>query len=293
MRADANQPRTAHAVAAIFWSQANPLALNHLSFNPVTMNTKLATAVMLIALISAGVCSTEVQGQLKRGHKMIDSRMALGVASQRTLMSNKDLVNHVQPVRLLTPKGSSVGVFANGSTISSSGPAVSVGVSAGLIYRFKVDFIANQKSYTVYPSIELLDRLYPPKGLETQFPIPVVLTQNDLEQASAGKMVTKVIYLESAEGAVVRRGSDREQPYFDVDGSEDPLHVAKGFGKPLVILRIGSRIPIPEELNQPSAFNSSMPVSLPDPVEIANPTKVFSTQIGDQSPQSQPPAYRR
>ena len=240
------------------------------------MNTKFAAA-MFIAFISSLTTST-AQAQLSRGHKLIDSRMAPGVASQRTLMGNKALVNHVQPVRLLTPKGSSVGVFANGSTITATGPAVSVGVSAGLIYRFKVDFVSDQKPRTVYPSIELVDRLYPPKGLETQFPVPVVLTQDDLEQASAGKMVTKVIYLESAEGAVVRRASDRDQPYFDVDGAEDPLHVAKGFGRPLVILRIGSRIPTTQELNQPSAFNSSVPVSLPDPVEPAAVSRRLSDQ---------------
>lgn len=243
------------------------------------MNTKLAAA-MFIALLTTSVCPIKLQAQLSRGHKMIDARMALGVASQRTMMANKNLVNHVQPVRLLTPQGSSIGVFANGTTINSSGPSVSVGVSAGLIYRFKVDFVADQNPRTVYPSIELVDRLYPPEGLETQFPVPVVLTQNDLEQASAGKMVTKVVYLESAEGAVVRRASVRDQPYFDIDGAEDPLHVAKGFGRPLVILRIGSRIPTVEELNQPSAFNSSIPVSLPEPVEPA----AVSRRLSDQPP---------
>ena len=269
------------------------------------MKIKFAAFAMLVALTTGITANTNTaNAQLSRGHKLIDSRMALGVASQRTLLSNKNLRDHVQPVRLLAPKGSSVGIFANGTTISSTGPGVSVGVQAGLLYRFKVDFVANQQPRSVYPSIELLDRLYPPKGLETQFPIPVVLTQDDLEQASAGKMVTKVIYLESAEGAVIRNGSQRDQPYFDVDGSEDPLHVAKGFGKPLVILRIGSRIPTPEELNQPSAFDSSVPVNLPDPIETANATEnknsnekegtpaVFA-RLSDQSANDQPPPYQR
>jgi len=228
------------------------------------MNAKLAIA-MFITL--AFVATTSAEAQLRRGHKLIDAGMAPGVASQRTLMSNQNLHNHVQPVRLLAPEGSSVGFFANGTTVQANGSAVSVGVTAGLLYRFKIDFVANQQARTVYPSIELVDRLYPPQGLETQFPVPVVLTQDDLEQASAGKMVTKVVYLESAESAVVRRGGDREQPYFDVSGSEDPLHVAKGLGRPLVILRIGSRIPTADELTQPSAFNSSTPVSLPAPVK--------------------------
>jgi hypothetical protein len=263
------------------------------------MNMKFASAAVLVAAtLAVAIGTPTANAQLSRGRKLIDSRMALGVASQRTLFSNKDLLNHVQPVRLLTPEGSSVGIFANGSTTSSTGSAVSVGVKAGLLYRFKVDFVDDQQMRTVYPSIELLDRLYPPEGQENQFPIPVVLSKDDLQQASAGKMVTKVIYLESAEGAVVRGASDREQPYFDVDGSEDPLHVAKGFGKPLVILRIGSRIPTQEELNQPSAFDSALPVNLPDPMErinlseTASPNAV-SARLSDQPPRHQSPAYRR
>ncbi len=269
------------------------------------MNMKFAAIAMLIAL-TAGISTVThtANAQLTRGHKLIDSRMAPGVASQRTLMSNKDLINHVQPVRLLTPDGSSVGIFAGGTTTSAAGSAVSVGVEAGLLYRFKVDFVVDHQPRTVYPSIELLDRLYPPQGLETQFPIPVVLSKDDLEQASSGKMVTKVIYLESAEGAAVGNGSDREQSYFDVDGAEDPLHVAKGFGRPLVILRIGSRIPTQEELSQPSAFNSSVPVNLPDPIETVNSVESgssaatnrstsVSARLSDQPTNRQPTAYRR
>lgn len=246
------------------------------------MNLKFAATAMFITLLTVAAVTTSAKAQLARGHKLIGSNMAPGVASQRTLMGNRNLINHVQPVRLLTPENSSVGILANGTTINATGPAVSVGVLAGLVYRFKVDFVANEQQRTVYPSIELVDRLYPPAGLETQFPVPVVLTQDDLEQASAGKMVTKVIYLESGEGAVARRGSDREQPYFDVDGAEDPLHVAKGLGRPLVILRIGSRLPTIEELNQPSAFNSSTPVPLPDPVQGPSPANA-SDGLG-QSP---------
>ncbi len=243
------------------------------------MNTKLVAAALFTAFISNVFADTpHAYAQLARGHKLIDSRMPLGVASQRTMLSNRNLVNHVQAVRLLTPKDSTVNVFANGTAIGPNGPSVSVGVSAGLIYRFKVDFVADQKPRTVYPSIELVDRLYPPEGLSTQFPIPVVLTQDDLDQASAGKMVTKVIYLESAEGAVVRRASERDQPYFDIDGSQDPLHVAKGFGRPLVIVRIGSRTPTAAELNRPSAFNSSMPVSLPEPIDAPAVSNRFQAQ---------------
>jgi hypothetical protein len=135
------------------------------------------------------------------------------------------------------------------------------------VYRFRVDFVDFETPRTVYPSVEILDRLYTPKGLENQFPVPVVITEDDLAQASGGKMVTKVIYLERSESTVPRRPVETEQPWFDVKGGQDPLHVATSLGRPLAILRIGSRVPTAGELAGPSAFDSSRPVVLPDPVE--------------------------
>ena len=92
------------------------------------MNRNFAIAAILTTL--AWVASP-AQGQLSRGHKLVTSNMAPGVASQRTLMGNRNLINHVQPVRLLTPQDSAIAIFANGTTITATGPAVSVGVRAG------------------------------------------------------------------------------------------------------------------------------------------------------------------
>lgn len=239
-------------------------------------------ALQLIAPITvACICvSNTAQAQLTRDHKLLNSKMPLGIVSQQKLMGNARLVGHTQPVRIIAPDGSRVAIVADGGTTEANHSRVTVGVKAGLLYRFRVDFVDRDTPRTVYPSVEIVDRLYAPKGLENQFPVPVVISENDLAQASGGKMVTKVVYLERAESTVPRRPIETDQPWFDVTGAEDPLHVAQSLGRPLAILRIGSRVPTAGELAGPSAFDSSRPVVLPDPVEtLPTPTIKLTDQL--------------
>ncbi len=235
--------------------------------SPISLWLKFA--LLLVTLLSqCWVCTGDTaQAQLTRDHQLLNSKMPPGIVSQRKLMGNARLVGHTQPVRIIAPDGSRVAIVAGGGTTEANKSRVTVGVQAGLLYRFRVDFVDIETPRTVYPSVEIVDRLYTPKGLENQFPVPVVITENDLAQASGGKMVTKVIYLERSESTVPRRPIETDQPWFDVRGGEDPLHVASSLGRPLAILRIGSRVPTAGELAGPSAFDSSRPVVLPDPVE--------------------------
>lgn len=205
--------------------------------------------------------------------------MAPGVLSQRRLMGNAALLNHVQPVRLITPNESNVAVIdGTGGSIEAGSSAVTVGMSAGLVYRFRVDFVDVETPVTVYPSVELLDRLYPPAGLENQFPVPIVITRSDLDNVKTGGMVTKVIYLEDATSTLDRQPLETDQPSIDVDGGDDPLHVAHSLGRPMALLRIGTRVPLASELSGPSAFDSSVPTILPDPVEVLPATAAKSLQ---------------
>lgn len=240
-----------------------------------------ASLLLVGSIATAWICvSTSAQAQLTRDHQLLNSKMPPGIVSQQKLMGNARLVGHTQPVRIIAPDGSRVAIVADGGMTEANNSRVTVGVQAGLLYRFRVDFVDIETPRTVYPSVEIVDRLYAPKGLENQFPVPVVITENDLAQASGGKMVTKVIYLERAESTVPRRPVETDQPWFDVTGGQDPLHVATGLGRPLAILRIGSRVPTAGELAGPSAFDSSRPVVLPDPVETL-PTQT-TVKLTDQ-----------
>ncbi len=66
----------------------------------------------------------------------------------------------------------------------------------GAVYRLRVTNIRLAEGIEVFPTIEVIDRLYPPPGQECRFAIPVELTEEDLKLAIDGKFVTRVIFLE-------------------------------------------------------------------------------------------------
>ena len=93
----------------------------------------------------------------------------------------------------------------------------------------------------VFPTIEVIDRLYAPPGQECRFAIPVESTEDDLKLAVDGKFVTRVIYLEDPRNALPARDrSAKAQNWFEVAPGQDPLAVADGLGRPVAILRMES-----------------------------------------------------
>jgi hypothetical protein len=88
--------------------------------------------------------------------------------------------------------------------------------------------------------------------LEASFPIPIHISQSDLDLAATGHLVTRVVYLEDPQTALPVAEKPGVQRAFDVTGVDDPLHVADELGKPMAILRIGSRVAPdrPEQMNE-------------------------------------------
>jgi hypothetical protein len=76
-----------------------------------------------------------------------------------------------------------------------------------------------------------------------RFPIPIELTLEELEMALAGKMITRAIYLEDPRTALPVPDDPLRQRYFEVAPGEDLLQVADRLGRPVAILRMGSRLP--------------------------------------------------
>jgi hypothetical protein len=112
------------------------------------------------------------------------------------------------------------------------------------VYRLKVTEIPNNPGLEVFPTIELVDRLYPPPNLRLRFPIPVELTQEELELAAQGSFVTRVIYVESPDTALpIAQPASGGQAWIEAPPGADPLVTADERGRPIAILRIGSRVP--------------------------------------------------
>jgi uncharacterized repeat protein (TIGR01451 family) len=117
----------------------------------------------------------------------------------------------------------------------------------GGVYRLKVGNIRGMEGEELFPTIEVIDRLYPPPGQATRFPIPIVLSEEELQLASDGRFVQRIVYLEPPQAAIPQAFPPGTQPYFEVPAGENALHVADRLGRPVAILRIGSRVPTGHE----------------------------------------------
>lgn len=146
---------------------------------------------------------------------------------------------YVQPVRVQVPKQDTVSIAGEGEVASE----LHAGLLVGQPYRLKVIHTARGRVMTLYPSVEIIGRLHPPEGEKNRFPIPIDITAEDLELAESGSMVVRVIYLENPQTAFPE-SQQRAQRYLNVLPSEDPLQVADEMGRPMAILRLGSRKPL-------------------------------------------------
>jgi len=194
-----------------------------------------------------------------------DSTMPPGAVGQMQLMRRSAMRGHVQPVQLLAPEGSKISVFDGGAFHDLGSSKVTVGMLIGQTYRIKVTQIPGKPGLEVFPSVEVINRLYPPPGLQLKFPIQIDLAEHDLTTAAGGSIVTRVVYLENPEDAMPARQLRDEQPYFDVSPGNDPLKVAQQLGRPMAIVRCGTITPDGIDLH---AFSFGSP-----------PVQLYPTQL--------------
>ena len=142
---------------------------------------------------------------------------------------------------------------------------VVVGLRPGYLYRIRLAGFTDQPRLAVYPTLEVRGSLSLTSHVRASaFPAPVVITDADLRAAAAGTLVTKVIYLEDPEKAAP--GSATTET--DVPPSRDPLNEARLFGRPMLVVRLGGRVPPPDELAADSVPNT---ILLPGERSLAPP----------------------
>jgi hypothetical protein len=115
----------------------------------------------------------------------------------------------------------------------------------------------------LYPTVELLDRLHPPPGQELEFPIPLQFTEEEINAALDGRLVTKVVFLEQPQLA-----PPRDQvfpiPTAEFSSAVNILAEADRAGRPMAILRLGSRTPWAGGADD-GFFGRGAPVFIPSP----------------------------
>jgi hypothetical protein len=153
------------------------------------------------------------------------------------------LPGYFQPVEIMAPQGVMVSTASPKGFDRPDAAPLKLGLLIGSVYRLRVTNLPLHPGVEVFPTIEVIDRLYPPLGKEHRFPIPIVLTAEDLELAAEGRFVTRVIYIENPHDALPQAIKPENQSVMQVGPGEDPLVTADELGRPVAILRMGGRVP--------------------------------------------------
>ncbi|MEC7355705.1 MAG: hypothetical protein VYE53_11260, partial [Planctomycetota bacterium] len=150
-------------------------------------------------------------GQARDRHLQQFADLPPGQVGQMQLSRGGPLAGYFQPVRMTVPKGAQVSLCAEDHFEAFEANQADAGMLVSGVYRTRVTRIPGQAGFEVYPTIEIINRLFPPQGQEQKYPIPVVITQEDLERAIEGQFVVRVVYLEDPLLALPVRQREGEQ----------------------------------------------------------------------------------
>lgn len=212
-------------------------------------------AMVLLGLMVAG----PLAAQMPNVHYRYHGPTPPGAIGQEQLRRGGPLPGYFQPVEFKLPPGAKVSLAANGDFCEPLSESAVVGMLIAPVYRLRVTNIPLQEGLEVFPTIEIIDRLYPPAGQAWRFPIPIELTIDDLALALAGKFVTRVIYLEEP-GTALPVASGGAQQWYDAGPGSNPLFEADRLGRPVAILRMGGRLPDLENGPDEQFLNGCPPV---------------------------------
>jgi hypothetical protein len=233
-----------------------------------------AVQFCLVLLVSTLIVATQTRAQ-EKVHMLHAGKLPPGAIGAQQVLRGGPLAGYFQPIQIKAPKGAMVSLAIDGQFSAPQRTPLTVGMFVAAVYRLRVTEIPNHTGEEVYPTVEVINRIYPPVGEEFRFPIPIELTQAELELALAGKFVTRVVYLEDPQRALpVARSAESEQSYFEVRPTDDPLEIADRLGRPVAILRLGGRLPDAAGPDERFLYGSP-------PVLIRNSLDLYSEPVAE------------
>lgn len=246
----------------------NPFKLSHWRSQWHPLRPSAAAPALFAAALLCGLATPALA---QNGvHYRHDVEMPPGAIGREQLARGGPMAGYWQPVEIVLPDGGSVAFEVEGRFSPPQAGGAKVAMQIGYAYRIQVTGIPLRPGEELYPTIELVSRLYPPAGQEWNFPVPIHLTAEELELALEGNFVTRVVYLEDPNQALPVQDRADFQRYFEIAPTQEPLETADRLGRPMAVLRIGSRMPqVDPRALMPGVL--SPPIWMP-PREITHPT---------------------
>lgn len=225
----------------------------------------LLPSLISVSLIHGGSTLAQTSfPQTHNQHRLYNDQTAIGVIGRNHADLRGPVQCQYQPVKLSAEGGARIAMAQGDMFQSSTDEPLYVGLVLGNVYRIQVTEIPLQPGLDIYPTVELIDRVYPPPGQALRFAIPIVISRDDMMQALSGNLVTRVIYLEDPQTALPIADKPGQQRDFDIAPDQDALEVADALGRPVAIIRYGSRTP-PSDAGLMNAFLMGCPPWLPMP----------------------------
>lgn len=255
------------------------------SLDFLTVLGRARKAVLLVL-----VCGTSVFAQDRPVHWHHAGAMPPGAIGRQRLMRGGPLSGFCQPVEIRAPQGARISPATGSSFGEGKVNKLLVGLPVGPVYRFRITEIPGHPGLELFPTVELVDRLYPPAGKTLLFPVPIELTREELVLAAEGRFITRIIYLEDPRLAPAIAREKEEQPWFEARPGADPLVTADHLGRPMAILRLGGRVPGNNRPNAAFLYGAPQAVIYdpPEPRNVA-PVEIFDEPQPDEAqPSAQP-----
>ncbi len=219
-------------------------------FKRISFPTLLIAWLAMIALCLLAVCfSGSAQAQSiyrplpEQNHPLMRDHFPPGEIGAIQLQRKPELRGLWQAVEIRGPKGMRVNMADAGRFAPELPETARIAVMIGSVYRIRITGIANEPEVELFPTLEVIDRTHPPAEREHRFPIPIEIDEDDLADAARGEMIMRVIYLEDNQIAEPVDTSGKPQRVLDLKPHQDALRMADQLGRPVAILRIGSRVP--------------------------------------------------
>ncbi len=226
-------------------------------------------------------------------HRLYSGDMPPGIVGSARLQRWGFSGGYFQPVALGGPQSAQFSLASDGGFLPPTSGRLHAGLLIGAVYRFRISSIPGFEGEELYPTVEVIDRTYPPGHLANRFAIPINLDQEDLEDALAGRFVTRVVYLEDPTQAVPIAETPQSSRALDIPANQDALAVADTLGKPVAIVRIGSVTPPTSDVLLPQFFFGYPPWNPIEESAVVEPSAGQQSTTTDLPLRDEnPPAYR-